>query len=256
MLIFDWTGKFMDRKCALITGSTQGIGAASAIRLARDGFDVVINCRNDAKYSKGLEIVEQCRQFGGKAICVKADVSMSAECQRLVDETIRFSGRLDVLVNNAATLELAPMVTMSDELFDRLMQNGAYSTFYMMRSAAIEMKKRRSGKIINISSVGGLYGSPWSIGYAAAKGAVIAMTKTAAKELAISNITVNSIAPGGCNTSMMDMPEAQLKEQLKYVTLKRLSTPEEMAGVVSFLASDDSSYMTGHILEVSGGAMM
>ena len=118
------------------------------------------------------------------------------------------------------------------------------------------MKRQRSGSIINISSVGGLYGAPWSIGYAASKGAVISMTKTAAKELAISKIRVNAIAPGGCKTGIIEMGEKQLQAQLKYVTMGRLGLPEEMAGAVSFLASEDASYITGHVLEVSGGVMM
>ena len=104
--------------------------------------------------------------------------------------------------------------------------------------------------------MGGLYGAPWSIGYAASKGAVVALTKTAAKELAISKIRVNTIAPGGCNTGMIEMNEYQIKDLLKTITLHRLAAPEEMAGAVSFLASDDSSYITGHVLEVSGGIMM
>lgn len=136
------------------------------------------------------------------------------------------------------------------------MATNAYGTFYMMRSAVPIMKRQRSGSIINISSVGGLYGAPWSIGYAASKGAVISMTKTAAKELAISKIRVNAVAPGGCKTGIIEMGEKQLQAQLKYVTMGRLGLPEEMAGAVSFLASEDASYITGHVLEVSGGVMM
>lgn len=249
----------MDKRCAIVTGSTQGIGAASAIRLAKDGFNVVVNCRNQNKYDAGMAVVEECKKYGVKAICVPADVSISEQCNMLVEKAVEAFGRVDVLVNNASVIEWVPILKTTDECFERLMKNDAYSVFYMMRSVTPVMKKQHYGKIINISSVGGMYGSPGSIGYGAAKGAVIAMTKTAAKELAISNITVNSIAPGGCETGMAEEElacEARVKEQLRYVTMRRLSKPDEIAGAVSFLASNDSSYVTGHILEVSGGVLM
>ncbi|SDA26088.1 3-oxoacyl-[acyl-carrier-protein] reductase [Ruminococcus sp. YE71] len=244
------------QKCAVVTGSASGIGASSVKRLAKDGFDVVINYHRDSRLSEAESIAEECRAFGVRAMTVKADISDPSQCDELVQAVVDEFGRIDVLVNNAGITNLTPMLKMSDEDFDRVMRTNAYGTFYMMRSAAPVMKKQRSGSIINISSVGGLYGAPWSIGYAASKGAVIALTKTAAKELAISNIRVNSIAPGGCDTGIIEVNEHQIKEQLRFVTLGRVGRPDEIAGAVSFLASDDSSYITGHVLEVSGGVMM
>ncbi len=253
----DWRDESMnERKCAIVTGSASGMGCAMVRRLAQDGFNVVINYHSEKKREAAEELSKECISLGVGAIVVKADISSSDECDNLVEEAVQNFGRLDVLVNNAGTTELVPMVNMTNESFDRVMKVNAYGTFYMMRAAAKIMKKNHSGSIINISSVGGLYGAPWSIGYAASKGAVVALTKTAAKELAISKIRVNTIAPGGCNTGMIEMNEYQIKDLLKTITLHRLAAPEEMAGAVSFLASDDSSYITGHVLEVSGGIMM
>lgn len=246
-----------ERKCAIVTGSASGMGYAMIQRLAKDGFNVVINYHSDKRIDAANELVEYCKKLHVGAIAVKADISIPSECEKLVVAAVENFGRVDVLVNNAGTTNLTPMQKMSNEDFDRVMKVNAYGTFYMMRSVTPIMKKQHSGSIINISSVGGLYGSPWSIGYAASKGAVISLTKTAAKELAISKIRVNAIAPGGCDTGGMgDMSEPQIKNLLNYITLKRLAKPDEMAGAVSFLASEDATYITGHVLEVSGGAMM
>ena len=245
-----------ERKCALVTGSVTGIGRAMILRLARDGFDTVINYHRQERAEEARRLIREVQAMGTGVIAVQADVSQSTDCDRLVQETMDAFGRIDVLVNNAGITNLTPMQQMTDEDFHRVMATNAYGTFYMMRSAVPIMKRQRSGSIINISSVGGLYGAPWSIGYAASKGAVISMTKTAAKELAISKIRVNAVAPGGCKTGIIEMGEKQLQAQLKYVTMGRLGLPEEMAGAVSFLASEDASYITGHVLEVSGGVMM
>ena len=246
-----------NRKCAIVTGSASGMGYAMIQRLAKDGYNVVVNYHSENRIAAANELVEYCTALGVGAIALRADVSKPEECDMLVKLAVENFGRIDVLVNNAGTTNLTPMQKMSNEDFDRVMKVNAYGTFYMMRSVTPIMKKQHSGSIINISSVGGLYGSPWSIGYAASKGAVISLTKTAAKELAISKIRVNAIAPGGCDTGGMgDMSEPQIKNLLNYITLKRLAKPDEMAGAVSFLASEDASYITGHVLEVSGGAMM
>lgn len=245
-----------EHKCAIVTGSASGMGYAMIQRLAREGFDVVINYHSDKRLEAANELKEYCMSFGVEAIIVKADVSLSEDCEFLVQKTVDAFGKIDVLINNAGATNLTPMLKMTDEDFDRIMKINAYGTFYMMRSAAKVMKKSHSGSIVNISSVGGLYGAPWSIGYAAAKGAIISLTKTASKELAISKIRVNAIAPGGCDTGIIEMNKYQIENLLKSITLRRLGYPEEIAAAALFLASDDSSYITGHILEVSGGIMM
>ena len=249
----------MERKTAIVTGSTQGMGAATAIRLAQDGYNVVVNSRSDKKYEAGMRIVEECKKHGVDAICVKADVSVAEDCDRMVSETIGKFGRVDVLVNNAGVYKVSAIQKTTDEFFDYHMKNIAYGSFYMLRSVVPYMKKQHFGRIVNIASVGGMYGALGSTAYGAAKGAVIAMTKSAAKELAISNITVNCISPGACETEMskeeLSCPE-RVKEQVKYITLRRFSKPSEIASAVSFLVSDDASYITGHNLEVSGGAIM
>lgn len=244
------------KRSVLVTGAATGIGAATAYRLAKDGFNVVINYHTEKRLELALDVAEKCRSAGAEAEIFQADVSIPEECDRMTAFVKERFGSLDILVNNAGILRLEPMWTMKDETFDDIMKSNAYSVFYMMRSAAKIMKKQHYGHIINVSSVGGLYGSPWSIGYAASKGAVISMTKTAAKELAMFGILANAVAPGGCDTGMTTVSEQQLKEQLKIVTLRRLGQPEEIAAAISFLASDDSSYVTGQIIEVSGGVMM
>ncbi|MDO5558083.1 MAG: 3-oxoacyl-ACP reductase family protein [Oscillospiraceae bacterium] len=249
----------MERKVAVVTGSSQGIGAATAIRLARDGFNIIVNCRIENKREAGDKVAAECETLGVKAKCVAADVSVPEQCELLVSAAVEFAGRIDVLVNNASIVIWSLLTRTTDEDFHKVMLNDAYSVFYMMRSVTPVMKKQHYGKIINISSVGGMYGSPGAISYGAAKGAVIAMTKSAAKELAISNITVNSIAPGATATEMSEEEmkcDARIKDQMRYVTMRRYARPEEIAAAASFLASDDSSYMTGHILEVSGGVLM
>lgn len=249
----------MERKTAIITGSTQGIGAAAAIRLAKDGFNVVVNCRNDKKRDAGEKVADECRKFGVDSICFAADVSIPSECEALVQAGIELGGRVDVLVNNASIVIWNMLTRTTDDEFHKVMLNDAYSVFYMMRSVVPIMKKQHYGRIINISSVGGMYGSPGCVSYGAAKGAVIAMTKSAAKELAISNITVNSVAPGATATGMSEEEmkcDARIKDQMRYVTMRRYAKPAEIAAAVAFLASDDSSYMTGHIMEVSGGVLM
>ncbi len=244
------------KKCAIVTGSASGIGYSVIRRFAADGYNVVINYHTEKHKEDALQLAGDCREIGAEALVVQADVSESDDCERLVKNAVDTFGRIDVLVNNAGTTILEPMQKMTNEQFDKVMKTNAYGTFYMMRSVALVMKKQHSGSIINISSVGGLYGAPWSIGYAASKGAVISMTKTAAKELAISKIRVNAVAPGGCDTGIIKVNEYQIKDMLKTITMHRLGLPEEMASAVAFLASDDASYITGHVLEVSGGVMM
>lgn len=242
------------KKCAVITGSASGMGYETVKRLARDGFNIVADYHTEK--SSIEELSDYCKSVGADILTVKADISDPEQCIALAEKTMEHFGRADVLVNNAGTTSLDYMLRMSDLEFERVMRVNAYGTFYTMREFGKIMKKQRSGSIINIASVGGLYGAPWSIGYAASKGAVISMTKTAAKELAISGIRVNAIAPGGCDTGMVNVSEQQIKDQLKYVTMRRLAEPQEIANAVAFLVSEDSSYITGHILEVSGGVMM
>ena len=246
-----------ERKCALVTGSVTGMGRAMILRLARDGFDTVINYHRQERAEGARQLIREVQAMGTGAIAVQADVSQSTDCDRLVQEATDAFGRIDVLVNNAGITNLTPMQQMTDEDFHRVMATNAYGTFYMMRSAVPIMKRQRSGSIINISSVGGLYGAPWSIGYAASKGAVIAMTKTAAKELGARGITVNAIAPGFIETPMTDSMTDQQKEAiLSRITLGRAGTPEDVAAAVAFLAGEGGSYITGQVLEVSGGIVM
>lgn len=241
---------------ALITGSSRGIGAAIALRLADDGFDIALNDLNEDMF-KDNDIVEKIREKGVKCEYFCADVSDYAQCEEMVGKVKEFFLTLDVLVNNAGITRDGLMARMSEEQYDMVISVNQKSVFNMMKHAGKIMMKQRSGKIINVASVAGLYGNPGQINYSASKAAIIGMTKTIAKELGSRGINVNAVAPGFIQTPMTDMlTDEQKKSILNLIAMKRYGLPEEIAGVVSFLASKDSSYVTGQVIEISGGLSM
>lgn len=241
---------------ALITGSSRGIGAAIALRLADDGFDIALNDLNEDMF-RDNDIVEKIREKGVKCEYFCADVSDYAQCEEMVSKVKEFFLTLDVLVNNAGITRDGLMARMSEEQYDMVINVNQKSVFNMMKHAGKIMMKQRSGKIINVASVAGLYGNPGQINYSASKAAIIGMTKTIAKELGSRGINVNAVAPGFIKTPMTDkLTEEQKNAMLNLIAMKRYGLPEEIAGVVSFLASKDSSYVTGQIIEISGGLSM
>lgn len=241
---------------ALITGSSRGIGAAIALRLADDGFDIALNDLNEDMF-KDNDIVEKIREKGVKCEYFCADVSDYAQCEEMVGKVKDFFMSLDVLVNNAGITRDGLMARMSEEQYDMVINVNQKSVFNMMKHAGKIMMKQRSGKIINVASVAGLYGNPGQINYSASKAAIIGMTKTIAKELGSRGINVNAVAPGFIKTPMTDkLTEEQKNAMLNLIAMKRYGLPEEIAGVVSFLASKDSSYVTGQVIEISGGLSM
>lgn len=241
---------------ALITGSSRGIGAAIALRLADDGFDIALNDLNEDMF-KDNDIVEKIREKGVKCEYFCADVSDYAQCEEMVNAVKEKFGGLDVLVNNAGITRDGLMARMSEEQYDMVINVNQKSVFNMMKHAGKIMMKQRSGKIINVASVAGLYGNPGQINYSASKAAIIGMTKTIAKELGSRGINVNAVAPGFIKTPMTDkLTEEQKNAMLNLIAMKRYGLPEEIAGVVSFLASKDSSYVTGQVIEISGGLSM
>jgi 3-oxoacyl-[acyl-carrier protein] reductase len=243
-------------KTAIITGSSRGIGAAIALRLAKDGYNIALNDLNDSMFENN-DIAEKCRAFGVETEIFCADVSKHDECDRLVKGVKERFGSIDVLVNNAGITRDGPMAVMPEEQYDLVIAVNQKSIFNMMKLAGKVMIKQKSGKIINLASVAGLYGNPGQINYSASKGAVIAMTKTAAKELGSRNINVNAVAPGFIQTPMTDkLTDEQKSKMLEMIAMKRYGQVEEIAGVVSFLASDDASYVTGQTIEISGGLSM
>lgn len=241
---------------ALITGSSRGIGAAIALRLAQDGFNIALNDLNESMF-EGNDIVEKIKETGVECEYFCADVSNYEQCEKMVDAVKERFGGLDVLVNNAGITKDGLMARMSEEQYDAVINVNQKSVFNMMKLAGKIMMKQRSGKIVNLASVAGLYGNPGQVNYAASKAAIIGMTKTVAKELGSRRVNVNAVAPGFIKTPMTDaLTEDQRNAMLGLIAMKRYGLPEEIAGVVSFLVSKDASYVTGQVIEISGGLMM
>lgn len=239
---------------AIITGSGQGIGAAVAKRLARDGFDIAVNDLNE---ENGRRTAEECRALGVKADYFKADVSKLSECEEMVKAIKEEFGSIDVLVNNAGITRDGLLARMSEENYDLVIAVNQKSVFNMMKTVGSIMMKQRSGRIINLSSVAGLYGNAGQFNYSASKAAIIGMTKSAAKELGSRGINVNAVAPGFIRTPMTDaLTDAQKEAILNLIAMKRYGEVEEIAGVISFLAGKDSTYVTGQVIEISGGLSM
>jgi len=243
---------------ALITGASQGIGACIAKRLAKDGFDVAINhFPNESGREKALEVAKECEAFGVKAVCFAADVSKMADCEEMVKAVKEQLGSIDALVNNAGITKDKLLARMSEDEYDAVIAVNQKSIFNMLKNVCPVMMKQKHGRIVNIASVAGLYGNPGQINYSASKGAVISMTKTVAKEYGRKNITCNAVAPGFIHTPMTDVLADDYKEKmLEAVAMRRYGEPEEVASVVSFLVSEDSSYVTGQVIEISGGLSM
>ncbi len=230
-------------KTAIITGSGRGIGAAIAKRLAADGYDIVINeVSQEALDTYGAQTAEECRASGVKAECCAADVSDYAQCEAMVKWAKDTFGTIDVLVNNAGITRDGLLLRMSEENYDDVIRINQKSVFNMTKLVGAVMLRQKSGRIVNLASVAGLYGNPGQMNYSASKGAIIAMTKTAAKELGSRGITVNAVAPGFIQTPMTDkLTDEQKAAMLAQIAMKRYGQPEEIAGVVAFLCSDDAS---------------
>ncbi len=243
---------------ALITGASQGIGACIAVRLAKDGYNIAINhFPSDSDRANAEKVAEECRALGVEAELFAANVANYAQCETMLKEIKTRFGTLDALVNNAGITRDGLMVRMTEENYDAVIAVNQKSVFNMLKLAGSVMMRQRSGRIVSLASVAGLYGNPGQINYAASKAAIIGMTKTAAKELGARNVTVNAVAPGFIKTPMTDaLTDEQRNKMLELVAMKRYAQPEEVASVVSFLCSDDASYVTGQIIEISGGLMM
>src|SRR5690625_26915 len=242
----------MAEKYALVTGASRGIGRGIALELAKKGYSVAINFSGNAE--KAEEVAELVRSYGQKAITIQADVMLEKDVKEMIKTFIDQFGSIDVLVNNAGVTRDNLLMRMKEEDFDQVIDTNLKGTFLCMKAVSRYMMKQRSGKIINISSVVGLTGNPGQINYVAAKAGVIGMTKTAAKELASRNVLVNAVAPGFIDTDMTDqLPESVKDDIFKMIPLERLGRVEDVAKVVSFLASDDADYITGQVLKVDGG---
>jgi 3-oxoacyl-[acyl-carrier protein] reductase len=245
----------LDGKVAVITGAGRGIGRRIALKFAEKGAKVVVNYHSSV--SQVEELLTLIRNEGGEAIAIQADVSIEEEAKKLISEAIKQFGRIDILVNNAGITKDNLMMRMSEEEFDRVLDINLKGTFFCMKHVSGIMLKQKCGKIINISSVVGLTGNIGQVNYAASKAGVIGMTKAAARELASRGITVNAVAPGFIETDMTDkLPQKNKEAMIASIPLKRYGSVDEVAGVVSFLASEDANYITGQVLTVDGGLAM
>ena len=243
-------------KTAIITGSSRGIGAAIALRLARDGYNIALNDLNEGMFENN-DIKEKITALGVEAEIFCADVSKYDRCEAMVKAVKERFGTIDVLINNAGITRDGLMARMSEKQYDTVIAVNQKSVFNMLKLAGNVMIRQKSGKIVNLASVAGLYGNPGQINYSASKAAIIGMTKTAAKELGSRNINVNAVAPGFISTPMTDkLTEEQKAKMLEAIAMKRYGTVDEIAGVVSFLCSEDASYVTGQTIEISGGLSM
>lgn len=242
-----------EKKLALVTGGSRGIGRAICVRLAQDGMDIVFNFRSGEEAANETKAL--CEAYGAKVLAVKADISKSEECADLIDQAQKFGGgKIDVLVNNAGITKDTLLLKMKDEDLDAVLDINLKGTFYMMRGVSRYMLKKRQGRIINMSSVVGIMGNVGQVNYAASKAAVIGMTKSLARELASRKITVNAVAPGMIETDMTNViPEEAKKHMIGNILLGEPGKPEDVAAAVSFLASDDARYITGQVLSVDGG---
>ncbi len=241
-------------KNTLVTGSSRGVGRAIAIGFAQEGANVLINYTSNEKAAN--EVVDIIQSMGRKAIAVKADVAQKSDVNMLVDATVEAFGSIDVLVNNAGFTRPALMLKMSEDQWDQVVDIHLKGAFLCSQAAALHMKEQKSGKIINVTSVAGLVGTVGQINYSAAKGGILSMTKSIARELARYNICANVISLGIVATDMTEKirTDEKLKEiYMNRILLKRFAEPDDISPAFSFLASDDSSYITGQLLCVDGG---
>lgn len=239
-------------KCALVTGASRGIGRAIAVALAKAGADVAINFAGNEEAAKQTE--ELCAAYGANTLVIKADVANADECKAMLEQVKERFGKLDVLVNNAGITKDKLMIGMTEADFMDVINTNLKGSFLCMQMVSKLMLKQRYGRIINLSSVVGLHGNVGQVNYAASKAGVIGMTKSAAKELASRNITVNAVAPGMIETDMTAViPEKAKEAMMAGIPAGRAGKPEEIANVVVFLASEKAAYITGQVISVDGG---
>lgn len=240
---------------AIVTGGSRGIGRAICLALAKQGVNVAVNYSGNKE--KAEAVVDECKKFGVEAFSIQCDVSNSEAVQAMVKEVINQFGSIQILVNNAGITRDTLMMRMKEEDFDAVIDTNLKGVFHCSKAVIRPMMKQRYGRIINISSVVGILGNAGQANYVASKAGVIGLTKSMARELASRNIHVNAIAPGFIQTEMTEVLSEELtNEMLRQIPLGKLGTPEQVADVVVFLASDASSYMTGQTIHVDGGMVM
>ena len=242
-------------KVAFITGATRGIGRAIALELANEGYNIALNYRTENEALENLK--KEISEIGVECYPVQGDVSKAEDSERMTKEIIEHFEQIDVLVNNAGITKDNLILRMKEEEFTDVINVNLVGTFNITKNVIKYMTKKRYGKIINLSSVVGISGNAGQSNYAASKAGIIGFTKSIAKELASRNITANAVAPGFIQTDMTNVLKDEIKEAIEgTIPLKRLGTAEDVAKVVKFLASEESSYITGQVINVDGGMLM
>lgn len=242
-------------KVALITGGTRGIGKEIAYTLAEENYDIIINYRTENE--ELMKLKKEIEQKRVRCLLLKGDVSNFEDCKKLVEEAINRMNHIDVLVNNAGITKDMLLMRMKPEDFNEVINVNLIGTFNMTKNVINYMMKERKGRIINISSVVGISGNAGQTNYSASKAGIIGFTKSLAKEVASRNILVNAIAPGFIQTDMTNILKENVKDEIaKTIPLKRMGTAKDVANVVKFLVSEDSSYITGQVIQVDGGMLM
>lgn len=245
----------IDGKVAIVTGASRGIGRAIALKLAKLGFNIVINYRNSIEAVENF--LNEIKTFGVEALAIKGDVSNFKEMDRMFNEVMDKFGRVDVLVNNAGITKDTLLMRMKEEDFDQVIDINLKGTFNCLRKVTPIMMKQKSGRIVNISSIVGVAGNAGQVNYSASKSGVLGMTKSLAKEVGSRGITVNAVAPGFINTDMTEVLSDKIKEGIKTnIPLRKFGEAEDVANLVAFLCSEEAAYITGQVINVDGGMLM
>ena len=244
-----------EEKVVLVTGGSRGIGKEVAMKFAKEGYNVVTNYVSDKTDKEGLK--KEFEENNVKALVLKADVSKTEDVENLVKQAIDTFGKIDVLVNNAGITRDNLLMRMPEEDFDKVIETNLKGTFLVTKAVTKYMMKKRHGSIINLSSVVGVAGNAGQSNYSASKAGIIGFTKSVAKELASRNIRANAVAPGFIETDMTDVLKEDVKEHIyNQIPLKRMGTAKEVAELIYFLGSDNSSYITGQVINIDGGMVM
>lgn len=244
-----------EKKIVLVTGAARGIGKAIALQLGKQGYTVIVNYNGSAEAAKS--VVEEIEDYGSSAEAMQCNVADADACKQMIEAILAKYGRVDVLVNNAGVTKDNLIMRMTEEEYDQVLDVNLKGAFHTIKFLSRQFLKQKSGKIINIASVSGVFGNAGQANYSASKAGLIGLTKSVAKELGKKGVTVNAVAPGFIETDMTGkLSESVVEEYLKAIPAGRFGQAEEVAKAVSFLAGPDSDYITGQVICVDGGMAM